>query len=279
VIPLSVRVGSAGVAVLALATVACGQDPKPPLRRADVAMHLFHVPAPARTGAPGEDAPIERLARVLRRLPATPGDAPLDVETNVAAERSVMMVRGGALQTNDARTAIEALAQPTAPALPLQCTAVSVPAAVARAHALPAAGSVASGDGGAALMRDAVKAGGTLRNLPEALVTPLAPFAVEAGAAARGDTAPQLRVRGVLAALAGREIAIALDVEQRALADAQAAVGGDGKWQPVHELPSLRLSPGRCAVAVVAGGDPALVLVVRLAEPRGEDRAATERAK
>ena len=259
---------TAVVMVGALLASAAGAQPPAVAPKAAVAMHLLQLPDLTRFDEPeAQSAPAaERFAAVMRRLPVAAGQQAVDVRTNVAPGRHIVLVRGVAEHAEVVRVAIGALGRPDPPAARLQCSVVSVPAELAAAHRLRAGEAVVvAGHVAAELLRDAVRANGTLHNLPEIVAAPLAPFASERRPV--GDT-DGLRARGHSVPLGANEVLVAIDLERL-----PASPAGKPAATPTVLLstPSFRLVAGQCAVLRGAGAHSAVALLVRCVavEPPG----------
>lgn len=209
--------------------------------------------------AEGKVKALARWTALLREVPI--GDSAarsMLLSVGRSNRGETLLVRGVPEQVTAVQAALAALQAEPAISVRLQCTLVTMPIAVARDHALRP-GETVLGDpaAGAGLLRDAVKAKGTLHNLPEVVTGPLAPFVREPAA----SVGPSLRLRGEVAPLGSGEVAVGVHVVRGALPADRTQVPRTAIAQPV-----FRLAAGRCAMMMVAEGESALVVIVRCIE-------------
>jgi len=160
---------------------------------------------------------------------------------------------------------LEQLRQEHLPRARLQCSLLTMPAAVAKAHDL-ATGALVPADEAAfgKLVRDAVKAKGVLQNLPEVIAATLEPFVVEPADKAKqappvGDQT--LRLRGEMVPVGPGEVVVGMQLVRGALPDDRTQVPRDAL---LHH--AFRLEAGKAVMAVVVAGEQATVLFVRCTE-------------
>ncbi len=221
----------------------------------------------------GEAVPaVERLSDIVQRLGgADPKTAPLVFQHARSTNRGeVVIARGTAEQLDVAGRVFAQLTQPDLAKARLQCSLVTMPVAVARDHGLKPGEVVPTDEPTAArIMRDAVKADGTLRNLPEAVVGPLAPFMRDAGERAgekaAGGRRPPLQLRGEMVPIGDGEVAVGVHVVRGQLPRDPTQVPDSALMQPV-----FRLAAGRSALFMVVERDVATVLLVRCVDVTNE---------
>jgi hypothetical protein len=200
---------------------------------------------------------LEVLLRILLR--------PLDDEdedgkrssVHTLRDRSMILVRGETRHQEAAVRAVGHLARVTRQAR-LQCTLVTLPAAVAAQHGLVPDRVVPADEQAAGTVFKAAQGQkGTLHNLPEAQAVSLRPFLV--GAPARDAADRELRVRGEALVLPD-EAALLLQVVRGPLAD----------LAPQPRDPVLQVSTvvplGGGFLTTAVQGEQALVLWARLVD-------------
>jgi hypothetical protein len=225
---------------------------------------------------------VTRFAEVMRNIPI--GDAAARSLTLSVGEstRGAMLVGRGSSAQLDAVAAALAAVRGSAPCgARLQCSVVTMPLDVAAAHRVEP-GRTVTGDGTqwAALLRDAVKAGGRVHNPPELTVDALAPFARDLDAPRGGAGA--LCMRGHTLPLGGGELGVAIVLERAA-----PRAPGHGAAPPVAPTqssdapaiarPVFRLARDRAAMMAAFDRGTAYVVIVRCLDtcvviPRSEAR-------
>ncbi len=227
---------------------------------------------------PAEDSvrALDRFARIAVMLleaenPADARKRPL-VSAVANAERLIAHTMT-AEQAALLRGMLEQLRQQTLPRARLQCSLLTMPQELAKAHGLAAARFVATDEAAfGKLVRAAVAAGGTLQNLPEVVAEPLAPFVFEPKAGpGKARAEPALRLRGELVPVGASEIACSVQLVRGALPPDLTHVPKQALLDAV-----VRLEAGKAAMKVVVSAEPATVVVfVRCLEITVTGDAAT----
>jgi hypothetical protein len=230
----------------------------------------------ARFGPDGAPLPVDVIARfadVLRRLPEPDGLLPppkLTIsETN---HGPLLFACGSPEQLDGIAEALAAVRGDAACGVRLQCSVATMPMTVAAAYGV-APGRTFTGDAAqwAGVLREAVKAGGRVHNLPEATVDALEPFVRELPAAPRAANA--LRVRGHALPLGGGQVAVAVTLEHPAPPEGERRAPGAGAVPSATPpavvaiaQPVFRLAAGRAAMTVVADRGEIVAVIVHCVE-------------
>lgn len=149
----------------------------------------------------------------------------------------------------------------------VQYSVLTMPRAAAEAEGLKSGAAVSVEVANLTrLVRAAIEQGGTLRNLPEVVATPLRPFAVEV---VRAGEAPPLRLRAELVPLGDGEALLGLHVVRGELPANLSNVPDAG--ENLLASPVLRLTKDAVTLLPLRDGDTATVLVVRAEVGVGQD--------
>ncbi|MDO8348993.1 MAG: hypothetical protein Q7T30_02065, partial [Planctomycetota bacterium] len=220
------------VIVVALLGAAPAQQTAQLFECADIARRLGENHAQAK----GEVRPIERLASLVRHLLHSegPGAKPA-ITINAITMSSRIVARCSPDEMGVVKGVLEQLRVEHLPRARLQCSLLTMPAALVKAHGLTA-DTFAPTDETAfgKLVRDAVKQKGALQNLPEVIAEPLVPFVVEP--AAKPDKPapgadPTLRMRGEMVPVRPGEVAFGMQLVRGALPDDRTQVPKDAILQ------------------------------------------------
>ena len=194
---------------------------------------------------------LARFVTIMRHVPI--GDAPaasLTLGIENSARGPVVLARGTPEQLDAVASALAHLRTNGGTAR-LQCSIVMLPNRVARAHQLePGKTLLANDTEWTDLIRDAIKAYGSVHNFPETLGGWLAPFEQQMPAT---TNQPALRLSGEVLPLGDRRIALAVSVARPSQADALAT-------------PVFTLAPGTSAMMMVPYGNGAVVVIARCLE-------------
>jgi hypothetical protein len=183
------------------------------------------------------------------------------------ADQTRFAVIGSSEQITATKCLLDQLRRADLQEVRLQCTQVTMPLPVAAASGL-AAGKVVEVDEGKAgkMIKDAVAAKGTLRNLPEAGILPLQPCVMtlprrEATAAVAAQPFGRSEVRVVALPLSEKEVWFSLRWRGE-------PADGPGRPQAPQFETAMRLEPGRGAMVMSPQDQQAVVLWVRFAFTR-----------
>jgi hypothetical protein len=208
--------------------------------------------------------PVVRLARILGLLLLDEGPRGNAARASVGGQTDRLLVRGTADEVSLVRSVLEQLRQEHPPRARLQCSLLTMPAALVKTHELKDAFAPCDETAFGKLVRDAVKQKGTLQNLPELIVTPLAPFVAEPpakpGAPVPADD-PTLRLHGEMVPVKAGEVAFAVQLVRGALPEDRTQLA---KQMVLHR--AFRLEAGKAVIAVAVAGDQATVVMVRCVE-------------
>lgn len=218
--------------------------------------------APDRELRPNEVRVTERFAQVLRV--ALQGD---DVAGRAGATVSAvnrqnrLIARGTPDDVALVKNALAALRQEHPPRARLQCSLLTLPWQLGAMRGLQVGCAPSDEAAFGQLVRDAIKAKGTLQNLPEIVAEPLVPFVVEPAKKDKEPPPDQLRLRGEMVPLGPREVLVAMQLVQGALPEEPT--------QPVKGpllQRGLRLEAGKAVMMVVIAGEQMHVGFVRCTE-------------
>ena len=238
---------------------------------------------------------VKRLSDLVERLGgADPKFGTPVFQHGRSARGEVLIAQGTSEQLAAAGRVFDQLKRPETVRARLQCSLVTMPVAVAREHGLKPGEVVATDEPAASrIVRDAVKRSGSLRNLPEVVAGPLAPFARDTGenagdkagpevreqaveqtsrnrAEKKGDRTakppPRLRLRGEMVPMGDGEVVLGVHVVGGTLPHDPTQVPGGALMQPV-----IRLGAGKSALFMVVDRDVATVLVVRCLDVTTEE--------
>ncbi|MFY9341314.1 MAG: hypothetical protein WAT39_02410 [Planctomycetota bacterium] len=218
---------------------------------------------------PASGNAVTRLNELLIRLTAgsaVPRAGAL-LRTARSSRGEVVLARGTTEQVELAQAVLVELKRDELPRARLQCTLLTLPVAAASAHGLKV-NVVTATDVAAAgrLARDAIKHQGTLHNLPEATVAPLAPFTVASPGKAKGEGAVPIQVHGEMVPLAADQVGVGARLVRSA--------AGPNRPETTVGDAVFRLRAGESAMVMTVEGTFAVVLVVRCVEIGRETPAA-----
>jgi len=246
-------------------TVPAQQAPEKAIPVAPQAARILRCPDFGRfDGATPNQGPnaLARFAAILRQLPMDGAPArSLTLSPGRSARGAILAARGTPEQIDTVAGALAQLERESVGNTRLQFSMVLVPLAVARAHRLdPGKTVVTDAAAWAELLRDAVKAKGSVHNPTEVIAGALAPFVREVTATEGATDRRPLRLRGEIVPLQGDEVAIAVHVERGV------APVGEKRAPSMVAEPVFRLAAGKSAMMMALDGETALVLIVRCLE-------------
>ena len=175
---------------------------------------------------PGDVQPTDRLERLLTHVLKQDARQAVGQVVQrgaiVRARQQMLIVQGDKELVDLVQSLLDEMRRDPLPRFHLTGTVLVMPAEVAAAHGLTTI-EVQAAEMAAMtnLMRDVVKAKGTLLNLPETIASPFVPFVTEPRVAGEGKQPPNeaenLRLRGEAVALSPEEVLFAVQLVRGSL--------------------------------------------------------------
>lgn len=215
----------------------------------------------AAASAEGAVPTLDRLVAILREALGDGANEkfPL-VQVANSARGTICFTRGTQERIAAVQAVFDELAKDPPVHVRLQCSLVTLPAAVALEHGLkPNLVKTTDETNFGRLVRAAMQHKGTLGNLPEVTVAPLAPFHLQPAGKPAAKDDRVLRVRGEMVPVSASEVVVRMQLVRGPLPADTTQLPKASVLQP----PCFRLAAGGAAMVMIVEGDDAVVLMVR----------------